>query len=85
MSVQAARFDDRVLDGAVGATATVSLSAADRLARADHHGVDGVVEASAALTRRLGELARRPQTGQLHQYYMAAAVMIVVAVVLLLT
>ena len=85
MSVKAARFDDRVLDGAVGATATVSRSAADRLARADHHGVDGVVEASAALTRRLRELARRPQTGQLHQYYMAAAVMIVVAVVLLLT
>lgn len=85
MSVKAARFDDRVLDGAVEATATVSRSAADRLARADHHGVDGVVEASAALTRRLGALARRPQTGQLHQYYMAAAVMIVVAVVLLLT
>ncbi|MCV7154500.1 proton-conducting transporter transmembrane domain-containing protein [Mycolicibacterium pyrenivorans] len=85
VSVQAARFDDHVLDGAVEATATMSRSVADRLDRADHRGVDGVVEASAALTRRLGELARRPQTGQLHQYYMAAAVMIVVAVVLLLT
>ncbi|MGB2921004.1 MAG: hypothetical protein WBC15_12905, partial [Mycobacterium sp.] len=59
--------------------------AADRLAGADHRGIDGAVEASAALTRRLGELARRPQTGQLHQYYMAAAVMVVVAVFLLLT
>ncbi|MDY6872075.1 MAG: proton-conducting transporter membrane subunit [Actinomycetota bacterium] len=79
-----ARFDNRVLDGAVETTATMSRSACDRLARVDHRGVDGAVEASAALTRRLGELARRPQTGQLHQYYMAAAVMIVVAVVLLL-
>jgi NADH:ubiquinone oxidoreductase subunit 5 (subunit L)/multisubunit Na+/H+ antiporter MnhA subunit len=79
-----ARFDDRVLDGAAETAATMSRSASDRLARVDHRGVDGAVEASAALIRRLGELARRPQTGQLHQYYMVAAVMIVVAGVLLL-
>ncbi|CAA0134771.1 NADH-quinone oxidoreductase subunit L [Mycolicibacterium vanbaalenii] len=83
LSGVAARFDDRVIDGAVEATATVARGTADRLARADHR-VDGAVEATAALTRRLGELARRPQTGQLHQYYMVAAVIMVVAVVLLL-
>jgi hypothetical protein len=32
--------------------------------------------------RRLGELARRPQTGQLHQYYAQAAVALAVLALL---
>ncbi|MCG7596241.1 proton-conducting transporter membrane subunit [Mycobacterium sp. PSTR-4-N] len=80
-----ARFDDRVLDRAVETTATATVTVARGADRADHRGVDGAVEASAALIRRSGQLARRPQTGQLHQYYMAAAVLVVVAVLLLLT
>jgi NADH-quinone oxidoreductase subunit L len=35
--------------------------------------------------RHLGELARRPQTGQLHQYYLAAVVVLAAAVLVLVT
>ena len=33
--------------------------------------------------RRLGTLARRPQTGQLHQYYVQAVALLAVGVLLL--
>lgn len=78
-----ARFDDRVLDRAVEATAIHSLRAAHRLAHTDIRAVDGAVEAVAGWMRRLGELARRPQTGQLHQYYLAAVVVLAFGVVVL--
>lgn len=78
-----ARFDDRVLDRAVEATATHSLRAAHRVAHTDIRAVDGAVEAVAGWMRRLGELARRPQTGQLHQYYLAAVVVLAFGVVVL--
>ncbi|KPN45932.1 proton-conducting transporter membrane subunit [Mycobacterium intracellulare] len=77
-----ARFDDGVLDRVVEATVSGSLRAAQRLARTDIHAVDGAVEAVAAGMRRLGELARRPQTGLLHQYYLAAVVVLVFGVLL---
>lgn len=78
-----ARFDDRVLDRAVEATATHSLRAAHGVAHTDIRAVDGAVEAVAGWMRRLGELARRPQTGQLHQYYLAAVVVLAFGVVVL--
>lgn len=80
----AARFDDRVLDGAVDAIAIAVLRAASRAAQIDT-GVDAAVEAVAARVGRLGQLARRPQTGQLHQYYLAAGVLLVAGFVLIVT
>ena len=79
-----ARFDDRVLDRAVTAVARGGLAAGRAAARADVGGVDGAVEALACGVRRLGALARRPQTGLLHQYYLQATTLLVAAVVLLL-
>ncbi|HJU01075.1 MAG TPA: NADH-quinone oxidoreductase subunit L, partial [Actinomycetes bacterium] len=46
--------------------------------------VDGAVRAVAAGARRLGALARRPQTGQLHQYYAQAAVALATLAILLI-
>ncbi|GAA4573939.1 hypothetical protein GCM10023176_39950 [Micromonospora coerulea] len=78
-----ARFDDRVLDRGVERVAAATLRVADRSARADDRWLDGAVERFAGGTRRLGQLARRPQTGQLHQYYLQAVVVVVVGVLLL--
>jgi NADH-quinone oxidoreductase subunit L len=78
-----ARFDDQIVDKAVMTTATGVLGIAGRAARIDVGGIDGAVEGIAAAIRRLGELARRPQTGLLHRYYLAG-VGVLVAVVLLL-
>jgi NADH-quinone oxidoreductase subunit L len=61
-----------------------TMGLANALARFDDRGVDAVVEGIAANMRRLGELARRPQTGQLHQYYMVAVVVLGVVVVLVI-
>ncbi|HET7327100.1 MAG TPA: proton-conducting transporter membrane subunit [Nocardioidaceae bacterium] len=79
-----ARFDDRVLDRAVDESARLTAVTACRLARADVRGVDGLVEVVARSTRRLGDLARLPQTGQLHEYYLQAAAVLAVGVVLLI-
>ena len=80
-----ATFDDRVVDGGVEATSRVSLRAAERSARADDRWVDGAVEAVGLWVRGLGRLARRPQTGQLHQYYIQAVAVLAIGVLLLLT
>ncbi|WP_238886078.1 proton-conducting transporter transmembrane domain-containing protein [Mycobacterium sp. IDR2000157661] len=79
-----ARFDDRALDRAVHGAAAGTMSAAAAAERIDIRGVDRVVQAVGALTRRLGETARKPQTGLLHQYYMGAFAVIVLAVLLLI-
>jgi hypothetical protein len=76
-------IDDRVLDRAVEATAPAAVGLARLAARVDDAGMDGAVSALAGGMRRLGALARRPQTGQVHQYY-AQAVVTLTAVVLLL-
>jgi NADH-quinone oxidoreductase subunit L len=78
-----ARFDDRVLDRAVRAVARAGLATGRAASRVDTGGVDAAVEALARGVRRLGDLARRPQTGQLHQYYLQAAAVLAVGVVLL--
>ncbi len=69
-----AAFDDRVLDRAPAAIARGTLALAGAAARADDADVDGLVRQVAAGARRLGQLARRPQTGQLHTYYIQAVV-----------
>lgn len=81
----ASRFDDRVLDAGVEATSRASLRVAARAAHADDRWFDGAVEGFAAHLRRVGQSARRPQTGQLHQYYIQAVVVLAVGVVLLVT
>ena len=80
---RAATFDDRVLDGVVEASAGRSLRAAEHAGRVDGRWLDGAVEGLATQMRRLGRLARRPQTGQLHQYYVQAVAMLAVGVLLL--
>lgn len=79
-----ARSDDGLLDRGVDASATLAVRTADRVGRGDLRGVDGAVSALAAATRRLGVLARRPQTGQLHQYYAQAAVVLAVLLLIVL-
>ena len=79
-----ATFDDAVLDRAVMKAAAGTGRVAAASARLDQRDLDGAVRGVAELTQRLGQLARRPQTGQLHQYYGQAAAVLVAATVLLL-
>lgn len=80
-----ARFDDRGLDRAVDTVARGTAALAVRLARFDDGVVDAGVEAVGRAVGRAGQLARRPQTGQLHQYYLqSVAVLVAAAVVLVL-
>ncbi|MFR9802741.1 proton-conducting transporter membrane subunit [Pseudonocardia sp. RS010] len=69
-----ARFDDRVLDRGVDSAAQATVSLARLLDRRGENTVDGAVRAVAEGARVLGRWARRPQTGQLHQYYAQASV-----------
>lgn len=80
-----ARFDDRILDRAVTQVASAALGLARRAATVDSRVLDGAVEAVAGWLRGLGRLARHPQTGQLHQYYIQAVVVLALGVLLLLT
>ncbi len=82
---QLARFDDRVLDRGVEAAGRGTLRAARAAAAGDDGGIDRAVAGVAAGARWLGSLARRTQTGQLHQYYVQAAVVLGAVLVLLLT
>lgn len=83
LGAAAARFDDRVLDRGVAQAARATVVLARRAGRVDERRVDRTVEVVAAGLRRLGHLARRPQTGQLHQYYLQAVVVLVVGAVVL--
>ena len=80
-----AAFDDRWLDGAVEGTARTWTRAAEKAACGDDRWLDGAVEALARRMRLLGRLARRPQTGLLHQYYIQAVVVLAIGVLLLVT
>lgn len=78
-----ARFDDRVLDRAVTGLAAGTCTIARVADRRGERAVDGLVRAVAAGARSWGRLARRPQTGQIHQYYaQAAAVLALLALFL---
>ncbi|GJF13197.1 hypothetical protein NGTWS0302_11100 [Mycolicibacterium cyprinidarum] len=78
-----ALFDDRAVDGLVDTVATGTAHVARRAARIDDRDVDGAVNAVAAATRGLGRLARRPQTGRLHDYYFQAAAMLAIGAIVL--
>jgi len=69
-----ARFDDRVLARGADDTALATVRLARTLDRRVEFSVDGAVRAVAAGARVLGRWARRPQTGQLHQYYAQTSV-----------
>ncbi|GAB2991119.1 NADH-quinone oxidoreductase subunit L [Streptomyces pseudoechinosporeus] len=80
-----AAFDDRVLDRAVEGTGRGSVRLAQWTNAQAERLVDGTVEGVAGGARALGRWARRPQTGQLHQYLaQAVAAFTVLAVVLVL-
>jgi NADH:ubiquinone oxidoreductase subunit 5 (subunit L)/multisubunit Na+/H+ antiporter MnhA subunit len=79
-----ATFDDRIIDGAVRYATHGGLRLARTAGRVDDLGIDAVVAAIAAGTRRLGTLARRPQTGLVHQYYAQVAVALAVLALFLL-
>ncbi|MBD0420097.1 NADH-quinone oxidoreductase subunit L [Streptomyces sp. TRM S81-3] len=85
LAAAAAAFDDRVLDRAVDTAATAALRCARWTDRVAERSVDAAVTAVAAGTRALGRRARRPQTGQLHQYLIqAVAAFALLAAVLVL-
>jgi NADH-quinone oxidoreductase subunit L len=78
-------FDDRVVDGAVNALAGLARWAARVAADRVDPAVDELPGGIAAAARRLGRVARRPQTGQLHQYYAQLVVGLgILALILLL-
>ncbi|MBW0090321.1 NADH-quinone oxidoreductase subunit L [Pseudonocardia sp. KRD-184] len=79
----AARIGERGLDRAVGAAARGGLAVGRATARADRDGVAAAVHAASAGVHRLGSAARRSQTGQVHQYFLQAAAVLVAAVALL--
>ncbi|WP_141577640.1 NADH-quinone oxidoreductase subunit L [Actinomadura sp. WMMA1423] len=76
-----ARFDDRVVDGAVRGVARGGRALAGLAGRRVEPRLDGLVAAVGRAARGLGALARRPQTGQVHMYYAQAAVVLAVLVV----
>jgi NADH-quinone oxidoreductase subunit L len=79
-----ARFDDRVLDRSVTAVARATVGVARVLDRRGEGAIDGAVRVITDGARALGRLARRPQTGQIHQYYaQAAAALAVLALVVI--
>ncbi|WP_131739992.1 proton-conducting transporter transmembrane domain-containing protein [Actinomadura roseirufa] len=79
------RFDDRVIDGAVRSAARGAWWASRLATGRIEVRVDGLTGAAGRGARRLGALARRPQTGQVHLYYAQAAVVLgVLAAVALL-
>lgn len=81
----AAAFDTRVLERAVDAAAYGTLALARRTDRIAEAGLAGAVAALAAAVRTAGSGARRPQTGQLHQYLaQAVAAFTALAVVFVL-
>jgi NADH-quinone oxidoreductase subunit L len=79
-----ARFDDRVVDGGVRATAAMGAAAARVVDARVEWSVDGLVRAVGSGFRAAGRWARRPQTGQLHHYYAQAVVALAALAVLLL-
>ncbi|MDX5961862.1 hypothetical protein SIM91_00590 [Rhodococcus opacus] len=79
-----ARFDDRVVAGTVDAIASVGMTAARTAINRAEWAVDAAVRAIVRGARRSGHLARRPQTGQLHQYYAQAVIGLVVLATLML-
>ncbi len=74
---------DAVLDRGVDASAEATSRAAGGSAIVDTR-IDDGVETLALAVRRAGSAAPRPQTGQVHHYYVQAALVLVAAAVLLI-
>lgn len=79
-----ARFDDRVVDGGVRAVGTFGTALARLTDNRLEWSLDSAVSTVTRLFRTLGRLARRPQTGQLHQYYAQAFVALAALAALLI-
>jgi NADH-quinone oxidoreductase subunit L len=79
-----AQADGRIVDRVVMAAASVVRRAASYVAQADGRVVDGAVRATARGFRWAGGVARRPQTGLVHQYYVQVAAGLGFLLVLLL-
>ncbi|WP_199537015.1 proton-conducting transporter transmembrane domain-containing protein [Spongiactinospora gelatinilytica] len=79
-----ARFDDRVVGGAVRAVPRLGTALARWTRTRAEPALDGVIHALASTARRLGTLARRPQTGQVHTYLAQAAVCLIIIALLAL-
>ena len=76
-----AHADDRWA-GAVDGIGRGVAAGAPRLARVDDAWVDGAVRGLARRVRQAGSLARRPQTGLLHQYYLQAVALVATGIAL---
>ena len=74
---------DLLIARAVSGVATGATTLAGTAAGVDEDRVHAGVLAFARWVRRAGALARRPQTGQLHQYYVQAVAIIAAGTVLL--
>lgn len=77
-----ARFDDRIVDGAVRGVARSGRWAAGLTGRRIEIRVDGLVGGVGRAAQGLAALARRPQTGQVHLYFAQAAVVLAVLAVI---
>ncbi len=76
--------DSGLVDRAVAGSVRGVLIGAGAARRVEDFGVGRSVAGFAHMMRRLGRLARRPQTGLLHQYYLQSVVLLAAVVVLLL-
>ncbi len=83
LAAKVAAADDLLARGVDG-SATALRRLTEITARADDIGVAGSVRSIADGAGRLGTLARRSQTGRLHQYYLAAVALLALAVALIL-
>ncbi|SFQ72100.1 NADH:ubiquinone oxidoreductase subunit 5 (chain L)/Multisubunit Na+/H+ antiporter, MnhA subunit [Amycolatopsis arida] len=78
-----ASLDDRGLARAVTGLGDAGIAAASTVDRRWERGISAGVARVGAGGRRLGGLARRPQTGQLHHYYAQAMVVLALLVLAL--
>lgn len=76
-------IDRKISEGVIG-LATAARRVASFTGTVDEQRIHGTVLAVAGAVRRAGRAARRPQTGQLHQYYVQAVALVAFGVVLLL-
>ncbi len=79
-----AGFDDTRVDRTVRRSADLTLRTADQADRLERTGIDAAVRDVAATVERLAREAKRPQTGQLYQYYVQVVVLLLAAVLLLI-
>ncbi len=79
-----AGFDDTRVDRSVQGSAAGTLWTAHRADRFESTGIDATVRGVAATVERLARKAKRPQTGQVYQYYVQVILLLLLAAVLLI-